>query len=478
MNRDLEGVRGSLERTGVSIGKRPQEVAGWSSEVGKLTHNFGGAAEAMKGLAGLAAETGRSVDDYRGLAVELGTVGKVGGDTTHVIGMLDAQAKALGTAGGVAAFVGQVEGLGETISHFAIGSEADFLKVTAAAGALSKGFGDVAARRVQQAAFGALAADPNRWSRYLHRDVTNEYGQVENPSQVMQEVAEKAKRQFGKDAKRVLMLNFGAETGAALYKADWSKAAETAGLSPSNAPSGALHSLLNTDAGKRDVAGAQLDASSRDMMGSSTMLGRAADALQQWTATNPFTATLVSTALGSGASAFMSLLGKRMMATGVMGGKGGGSFLGAGGVAGKLGAFGMMAGSLAIAAEEIGSTGSEIYGGKGFMHGVSSFADDLMFAHHGRSAVAGDNRGYAAQAAQNARNLELAHARQGAEAGLGIFSQLGISANGMTPEALAKAFASAVKDGLKVEVTNASDTPVTATVKGGQSSSAGSQASG
>ena len=324
--RDLESVRSEYEATGKAIGKRPAEVAAWATEVGKLTGNFKGAGEAAKGLAGLAAETNRSVEDYRGLAVELATIGHVAGDTTHAVGVLQAQADALGTVGGVAALSGQVEALGDTISHFAGKSEADFLKVTAAAAVLGKGLSDVAARRVQQGALGAVAADPLRWERYVGHQITDEHGQINDPVKVLQEITEKTKRRFGKDARRVLMLNFGAETGAAMFNADFSEAARAAGLSPSSKPQEAQQALNNTDAGKRDVAQAELAASSRALLGSSTMLGSAADKLQQFAAHNPITSTFLTGVFTTALGSFMTNFGKSIAT--MMGGKGYGGAVG------------------------------------------------------------------------------------------------------------------------------------------------------
>jgi hypothetical protein len=324
--RDLESVRAEYEQTGISIGKRPAEVAAWSSEVGKLTYNLDGAGKGMRGIAGLAAETGRAVTDYRGLAVELGTVGHVAGDTTHVIGMLNAQADAMGNAGGVAAFADQIEGLTDTISHFRMTSEADFTRVTALSAELGKGLSAQAASRVQQSAFGAIASDPMGWSRYLGHDITDEHGQVKDPTKVLEQITNRIKHTYGKDSRRMLMLQFGSETGAALYNADFKHAAELANVTPNDKADKARQELNGTDAGKRAVAEAELSASARDLLGSSHLLGQAADAMQKFASHNPLTSTFVATALGSGMSTFMSTFGKSLAT--MMGGKGAGGAVG------------------------------------------------------------------------------------------------------------------------------------------------------
>src|SRR5581483_5312797 len=256
-----------------------------------------------------AAETNRSVEDYRGLAVVLGTVGRVGGDTSQVLGVLAAQAEQPGRSGGIAAFAQQIEGLGDVISRFAVGSERDFLRITALASALGRGLSPAAAGRVQQSAFGAIASDPLRWERFLGKKITDEHGQVEHPEEVLAQITEKVKKRYGSNARRVLMLNFGAETGAAMFNADFGAAAKASGLAPSTGAAQAQKAYLETDAGKREVAEAELAKSSIDLMGSSTKLGAAADKLQQWAAHNPISTTILATAMGTATTTFLATFG-------------------------------------------------------------------------------------------------------------------------------------------------------------------------
>lgn len=318
--RDLESVRSQIESTGLAISKRPGEVAAWENAVGRLTYSYDTAGQAIRGMAQLAAETGRSVEDYAGLAAELQNVGKVGGDTTHVVGVLASQAEKLGTTGGVAAFADQIEGLGDVISHFAVSSEKDFTKVTALAGELGKGLSPQAAQRVQSSALGSLASNPMEWSRYLQRDITDENGQIKDPASVMREITEKIKRTYGKDARRMLQYQFGAETGAALFRADFDRASELAGASPSDEPSKALAALNATDAQRRVENQAQLDKTSRDMMGSQTLLGAGADAAQGFSASHPILGTLGSSMAGTTMAMLMTKLTGRIPA--MIGGSG------------------------------------------------------------------------------------------------------------------------------------------------------------
>lgn len=369
--RDLESVRSAAEATGKAIGKRPGEVTAWTSSVGQLAYSYKGVEESLRGVSALAAETGRTADDYRGLAVTLSTVGHAAGSTTHAIGVMHAQADEMGTVGGISAFADQVEALGDTVSRFAGSSEKDFLKVTGLAAELGKGLSPAAAGRVQQGAFGALAADPLRWERYLGRSITDEHGRVEDPAKVMQELTEKTKRRYGKDARRVMMLNFGAETGAAMFNADFEHAAQSAGLAPSAKPGAAQQKLIATDAGQRGVAEAELAASSRSLLGSSTALGRAADGLQKFSANNPLTGTFAAAVASTTLSGFLSKYGGSIST--MMGGRGGGAVGGVVDLAtqgkrapvGGLGSLGAAAGifGAALAAKEAGAIGADLGSG-------------------------------------------------------------------------------------------------------------------
>lgn len=465
MGRDLDSVRSSILSTGVEIGKRPQEVAGWASEVGKLTYNFKGAVDAQKGLAGLAAETGRNVEDYRGLAAELSNVGRVSGDTTDVIGVLAAQAEKLGTVGGVAQFADQIEALGGTISQFTVKSTADFTKVTALAGELGKNFKDPqAAMRAQQGAISALASDPMRWERYLGRDLMDpKTGQIpaDKIPAIMQEIVEKTKARFGRRAQRVLQMNFGNEAGAAMYNADYAAAAEAAGLGPSKKPEKALEAYKATDAGKRQVADAELAKSSNALLGSSTLLGKAADALQQFASKNPLLSTAATSVAGSLAGTAVAAGGKAV--TGF-----GGALLGAGGMAAAgTAAAGLAAGGVGL--------------GAGYLAGKGLLALDEKYG----SGVSDREKLSAADA--ETKRLKKIRDEKRAAAG---WSPLGMSVppaetqsggqQAATMElagAIGKAVAAEMRN-VKIDVKTRADTPVEVTTQGASKFAAGDQSGG
>lgn len=487
----LESMRSSYEATGLAIGKRPAEVAAWSKEVGDLTGNFKGAGEAIRGMSELAAETGRSVEDYRGLAVELNTVGGVAGDTSHVVGELTAQANALGTQGGINAFTGQVEGLRDVISHFAVTSESDFTRVTAAAGVLGKGLNPIAAGRVQQQVLGTITGDPIGWSRFLGRDITDEHGQIKEPTKVLQQVGQRIMSMYGKDAKRGFQIQFGAEAGAQFYNAmksgDMNHLDKIAGLPPSLQPKNAQAEYNATDAGKRDIAGAQLATSSRALMGSATLLGHAADALQQFAAKNPITSSIAAGAAGAAVPGVIGAVAKS--AGGALAGAGA---TGLGGTALALGGVGLAAGAGLGAGALLGYGANklvdkyDLLGEQSRQHTALQERDrETARLKRVRDQVRATNAPIAALGVGQEEQESARHTIAGVLGGGGDKSMAAVVAalrahsdTKGDAEAIAKAVADALK-GMTLQVQNASDTNVSLSVKGGsQSGAAGSQRHG
>lgn len=308
--RSIESVRAGFEQLAADTATKPEEVAAWTSQVGRLTYSYEGASQALRGMQEEALASGRSLQELGPLAATLHNVGKVSGDVGHALGVINAQAEALHTVGGPSALKDQIVGLAEVSSHFAIQSEKDFAKVTALAAGLGSGLSPAAAGRVQQQALSSLTSDPLGWERYLGHRITDEHGQVTDPTKALREIVEKTKRHYGKDARRVLQLNFGAETGAAMYGADWG-AIGRAGAVEAAAPSGALDRFKQTDAGKRAVDEAKKAAAMRGVVGSQSLLGQASDAFGHFAADHPIAAAVsgqVGTRLlGSGVKGLMGM---------------------------------------------------------------------------------------------------------------------------------------------------------------------------
>ncbi|MEO9196318.1 MAG: hypothetical protein ABI445_21915 [Polyangia bacterium] len=486
MGQDLEKVRVGLESVGTATGRRPQEVNAWAAEVGKLTYNFQGAIDAQQGLAGLAAETGRSVSDYKAFAAVLANVGKVGGDTTGVIGALASQASALGVSGGVAAFTDQITALGSTISQFSISSVEDFKKVTQFAATMGHGLTPQQAGRVSHGALSALTGNVRGYERYLGHHIADEHGHISDPNKIYAEIYEKAKRRSGsKEQLRNEMINtFGAETGSEIvYKGEHGGFHKDMTLAPSLAPQKALNAYLGSDGGKRDAAAVELDKSSRTLLGSSTMLGSAADKLQAFAAHNPLSSTLVTGALTAGAATFVTSFGGKIAK--MMGQSGGGGAVG-GAVslvtkgAGGLGGMNMAGLGIAGAALGLG------------LYGISKF-DDAQDQRHAAQRSAEDsevaNKNAAHGHMMNAKRRATELQKSGVDRGHAIYaanleeeakSHNGV-AGGISGDALAKKIEQAIKDGMKgakFEVKTRADTPVEVTTSGSHQAKAGDQSGG
>ncbi len=345
---NVEIIRARFERLAEETATKPEEIAAWTSQVGRLTYSYDGATKAVESMQEEALESGRTLGELAPLTVTLQTIGKASGDVGRALGVINAQAEAFRTIGGPTALKDQIVSLSDVTSHFAIQAEGDFARVTALIAGLGKGLAPVAAGRVQQQALSSVAADPLRWERYLGHSVTDEHGQVADPTRVLREIVEKTKRRYGTHARRVLELNFGAETGAAMFAADWGEIDRVGKVQP--APSkGALAAFKATDAGRRAVDAAKKDAAMRAAVGSESVVGHVANAVSHLAADHP-----IATAVGAQVGMGLVKTGARTLA-GVLGGGGaaaGGGAAGAGAAAGQAaagagsGILGRVAGTL------------------------------------------------------------------------------------------------------------------------------------
>jgi hypothetical protein len=510
MGRDLEGLRGQLERTGHAIGRRPGEVAAWASEVGKLSYSFQSAADEAEPLAALAAKTGRSLEDYKDLGVALSRIGVTGKDAADAIGVMAAQAEG-NTRGGVAALSDQLAAAGEQMTLLANHGKQTAQDLSAFFAVMGRGLDPAAASRVGQQSLGAITGDPRRWERYLGHHILDEHGHVDAAKlpEIYQGIYGKAKRQFGsgETLRNVLINNFGAETGMAILNAGkGGSLADVAGLAhtaPSGAVGAAQAAALETDAGKRARAESDLAVSARELMGSSTLLGRAADSLQQFSSHNPILGTFAATAASNIFGGQLANLGKRLedaigggsKAIGKGGGGGlGGAFAGAGG---KLAKGGAVLGA-GLAGYEIGTALDEQFhisdklSHEGGLAGAVSL--DAVQAI-GEQALAKS----AAQRRENVKAIQaVAHAapasadlnigsaaaqavagRGGAVTGASIRDELKREGRGgESLERAARAIEAAMQRLSKITIVNGTGGPIEVAGQGANSPAAGSQTSG
>jgi hypothetical protein len=480
MGRDFQSIESQANAIGAAIGKRPQEVLAWAQSVGELTGNFGDAIEAQKGLAGFAASTGRDLGAYKQLAGQMNSIGVAGKDLGGVMGTISAQAEALGTSGGPAALADQFSALGDSVTGFADRGAAGVTKLTALIGELGHGLDRASAARVTTGVLGALQSDPRRWERYLGHHVLDDQGHVADPTQVLKEVYSKARRQFGggETLRNVLIGNFGAESGMALFNAGKSgrfdEAAKIAGMAPSSKPDAALGAYQASAPGQRDAAAVQLAISSEKLLGASSALGRAADALQQFSANHPIAGTLAANAGAGIVGAATSGVGKAVT--------GGLTAMGGGGVMGAVKGIGGVA--LAGAAGYAAGTYLDEKFGLSDRLSSAMMSQDRAFADIG---VAENRKALKKQAADRKNRVSELEAL-GMEHGKAVFAannehgENGDRAKGLAigMEGIAR-IEKAVRDGLAkstIKVQNASGGPVAVTAAGGGKGSAGNQSGG
>lgn len=358
---DLSKISADFEATGLAIGKRPQEVAAWSTAVGKLTYNLNGTTDSMRSMSALAAKTGRTVEDYQGLAVQLGRMGVEGKNTADVISNMQGAAESFGTIGGVAALAGQFEALGDMITFVSGNADKAAMSMTNFIAGLTTGLNSANAQRVGGAAVGYLQQNGRAVERYLHREIMDKHGHVPNEDmgKIYQDMYKKS-QSHGKGQRAFLINTFGPELGSEVYNQGKEGRLGKDIAIPSGAASleSAEKKLLATPAGKRDIAEAQLAISAGDLLKSSSALGKAADMLQAFAAKNPFVSSM-GAAVGGKVAEFAGTKALKFVA-----GKVGAGGLGA--IEATAGAAGMAVSAAAIATSAIALVGVGALGGIGY----------------------------------------------------------------------------------------------------------------
>lgn len=473
MGRDFESVKASINATATSIGEQPKDVAAWVQSVGQLTYSFQGAMDALGGIRQLSAATGRSIGDYRGLAVELVNIGKVGGDASRAIGVIAKQAELLKVQGGVAAFADQIEALGGTLAKVSIKSEADFLKITALAGALAQGLSPQQAKQAQQEAIGAIVEDPRRWERFLGHKLRDKEGRIAGDDfvKILTDIVDRDRSHRGlKQSAFVLaqQQNLGLLGGAAASNVDREALQAAMAAGPSTKPADALAAYQKTAPGKREAAEVELSKSSQELLGSSTKLGAAADALQQFAAKNPLTGTFLTTLTGGITGAVGAAISSAVATS-----KGGGAARLLAGAGAGLGS----AAAVAPALLGIGAYAATKYGADKFereSEQVIQEEEEIGVAGHAAKLLT----------AKKKRQKRIAELEAGGmEHGLAVYQageeEKARAAGGAIDYAkMGQALADALQRGAKFQVTTRSDTPVEVTAQSQQSSAAGGQSGG
>jgi len=478
-----EQLTGKFKAQEQAILSGRKENEAFAATMGRLTYDYRNAAQAADSLGIEALAANRSLAEMSGIGkVVHESLGSFDG-LPDALGKIRTQAQALGTLGGPDALRDQVEALSGAISHLSIKGSEDFSKVTALAGALGKGLRPEQASRVQQAVFGAITSDPRRFERFLGHKITDAQGHVEDPLAVAEEIQSKAKQRYGRNAGRIMGLNFGAEAGAAWMNADFAAARAAADRAPSKGAQRAVDKFKQTTEG-------QTVADQIAMRGGQMDIGESMDPLAR-----KFISFAGQHPLAAAATA---LLGPGLAAKGAgfLFGKGLGAVFGSG-TAGSGGA--------GAAAGAAGLTGAGVLGfgaGLGIV-GASALATGKVLTEVGedRDKMGGrylsENSGVPglaqSQVAQIARSASRAKNEQGFLAGLPgplleainkspDLQQVAAGAYGgqidesKLTAAMKEAVRAAIKEGgFKITIVNGTDGPLEALDEQGAQAAAGAQ---
>jgi hypothetical protein len=345
--------------------------------------------------------------------------------------------------------------------------------------------------------------NPYLMKRMLGHSVVDEHGQLKDAVGTAFELRDYMVKTYGKEraTANLSMMGMSYESAAALINANKAEAVAAGNAKPSKANEEALKRYLGTDAGKRDTADAQLAVSSRALLGSSTALGRAADALQRFAASHPVASTFASTAAAGLTGAAAAAVGKTVtlgVRAGIAAVVGGGAKAGL-----ALGGATLAGGAVLIGAGAAGAYGIHKFDlAEQERERLQAHARDVAADSNLQNRLIAIRRTNAAShtlegltpaqesAARNAATKivtgksDALAALQFSHGGGGAFKELADAIKGQkggfddaTIDKMTRSFITALQgaNGIKVEIANAADTPITANVKNTHSAAAGHQ---
>lgn len=319
--RDVELVRKEYEALGTKLGEKPETLANYVSNVGRVTYDFEAARGGVEAFKKAATDWNRPLEAMGGLQVAFQKLGIK--DAEKGLAQIRANAEALGTTGGPAALADQVERLASVWDRVKGGAGGGI----GIAAELGKGLSPAQAQQVQQQVLGEFTGDTVGWERFLRRQgelgrnerVTDERGQIKNLPEYMGKL-QRAWRKTAKspeEAEWLAQLQFGTIGGSAFMDMN---ADNLATLARQQKQTDALKRYSATDAGRRDIAGAKQDASMRDVVGSNSMMGGLNLLFREFAADHPILGKLGELGGAAGASFIGSGLTK-LIAGGAIGAK-------------------------------------------------------------------------------------------------------------------------------------------------------------
>lgn len=407
-------IRGASLRSLIDEGDLERISRGF----GRVTYDLQGAVKNVEALQQQATLTGRTVEEELNLGAVLENSLGVTKDMGKALGTLNAQAEQLGTVGGPAAFGDMIAAAGGQMSALAVKSEEARNKLTGFLGAMTKGYGPEAQKRVASSILGTLQGNVQGINRTLGRDITDENGQIraEDVPKIVKELRDRTVKHLGANRAKFALQNlFGTEAGAAVMRGDYSAGAAAAGVTPSSAAAAAQASLVGSEAGQRERDKLARDQNMRD---AAKPIANAQSWWGKLWQDHPLAGNIVSTGLGgavSGAAGWLARGGGSAVnaakgaasAVGAAAGSVGSAALDAEAAAARVlyqvGPAKVLQGGLKTGIGAVGALGTGLLGvgGEVLVRGLGSLSKDSELAHNvqarQRSALAAELAGQVAR---------------------------------------------------------------------------------
>ena len=283
--RDFESIKNQINALSTTLGQKPEQIAGFISNVGRATYDFSGPQKNLEAFSKFAKETGREVGSTSGLAQAFKRLGA--DDADKQLQQLRATAQSLGTVGGVAALADQVTALSGALSRASNGAG----QLGNILGQLGKGTrGPAEAAEVQSAVVQRFMGNQRQYEQHFKWSGALKKGESlfdKNGRFDVQKAMRLRQAELRKIDKTGMIA--AGEFGNMVASRQFMNA-DLSGNGPAEGfDTDALKQYKATPGGKRQGWDALKDVRLQDWFGAGTALGGLADKFQEFSAENPMT---------------------------------------------------------------------------------------------------------------------------------------------------------------------------------------------
>lgn len=307
-----QDFRGASLRTLVDEDELRKASAGY----GRLTYNLKGALKDVEALNKEATASGRSLGEEMDLGATMRNSLRATGDMETALGKVRAQAEAIGTTGGPEAFEDLLVRLSSQMGRFGVDTDASRNKLTGFLAELTKGYSPESAQRIGGTALGAVQGNVGAIERTLGRRIRNAKGQVEDPGEVLLQLRDRVKRNYGQERGEKALANlFGGdyEAAAALMGASRDNVRTLMGVEPSKRAGEAQEQLQGSKAGIEELQALKKRQGLQDAAGPVRDLQGGWNSLFE---DHPVASTIASFFLGGAANAGLKHVAGRVLSGG------------------------------------------------------------------------------------------------------------------------------------------------------------------